>query len=192
MFEFRHLVQDVTVTSLGNLEFQLTSRRDFTTLADLAGSYSVEINGRKVSDDCRLDSADLGYYSWKVAFEEGKIEAAAGNVRCALETVGAPAKIEMKNAGYAWDDLVQIELTVTDTMGRRVVCDQSRIRIHIEGEHEYLGMDNGDIEDLNDYRGFRRNTLEGRLMIYLRRTGSEPVTVRAMNQYLGMAQITIG
>jgi hypothetical protein len=29
-------------------------------------------------------------------------------------------------------------------------------------------------------------------MIYLRRTGSEPVTVRAMNQYLGMAQITIG
>ena len=99
--------------------------------------------------------------------------------------------MELKNVGYDWDDLVQIELTVTDTAGRRVICDQSRIRIHLEGECEYLGMDNGDIEDLNDYRVLRRNTLDGRLMIYLRRTGDEPVTVRAMNQYLGMAAITI-
>ena len=157
-----------------------------------AGQPDLYINGKKVSDECRLDSADLGFYSWKVIFEEGKIEAEAGNIRCALETVGAPAKIEMKNVGCGMDDLVQIELTVTDVTGRRVICDQSRIRIHIEGEHEYLGMDNGDIEDLNDYRDFRRNTLEGRLMIYLRRTGEEPVTVRAMNQYLGMAQITVG
>ncbi|MBQ8185289.1 MAG: hypothetical protein IJ037_00275, partial [Clostridia bacterium] len=97
----------------------------------------------------------------------------------------------LENVGYDWDDIVQIELNVTDTAGRRVVCDQSRIRIHIEGEYEYLGMDNGDIEDLNDYRDMRRNTLDGRLMIYLRKTGDGEVSVRAMNQYLGMAKITV-
>ncbi|MBQ8332699.1 MAG: hypothetical protein IJX93_02870, partial [Clostridia bacterium] len=124
-------------------------------------------------------------------FEEGVIEAKAGDVSFRLETVGAPAKITMENVGYDWDDIVQIELNVTDTAGRRVVCDQSRIRIHIEGEYEYLGMDNGDIEDLNDYRDMRRNTLDGRLMIYLRKTGDGEVSVRAMNQYLGMAKITV-
>ena len=156
-----------------------------------AGQPDLYINGRKAADECRLDSEDLGYYSWIVPFEEGKIEAAAGNIRCALETTGAPAKMELKNVGYDWDDLVQIELTVTDTAGRRVICDQSRIRIHLEGECEYLGMDNGDIEDLNDYRDLRRNTLDGRLMIYLRKTGDGAVTVRAMNPYLGMTAITV-
>ncbi len=156
-----------------------------------AGVPDLYINGRKVSDECRLDSEDLGFYSWIVPFEEGRIEAAAGDIRCALETVGAPAKIELKNVGYDWDDLVQLELTVTDTAGRRAIFDQSRIRIHLEGECEYLGMDNGDIEDLNDYRDFRRNTLDGRLMIYLRKTGEEPVKVRAMHQHLGMAAITV-
>jgi len=156
-----------------------------------AGRPDLYINGRKAADECRLDSEDLGYYSWIVPFEEGKIEAAAGNIRCALETTGAPAKMELKNVGYDWDDLVQIELTVTDTAGRRVICDQSRIRIHLEGECEYLGMDNGDIEDLNDYRDLRRNTLDGRLMIYLRKTGEGAVTVRAMNPYLGMTAITV-
>ena len=48
MFEFRHLVQDVTVTPLGKMEFLLTSRRDFTALGDLSGSYTIEVNGRKV------------------------------------------------------------------------------------------------------------------------------------------------
>ena len=156
-----------------------------------AGQPDLFINGRKVGDECLLDSADLGFYSWVVPFEEGKIEAVAGKIRCALETVGAPAKIDLENVGYAWDDLIQIELTVTDTAGRRVIFDQSRIHIHLEGEYEYLGMDNGDIEDLNDYRDFRRNTLEGRLMIYLRKTGEAPVKVRAMHPHLGMTAITI-
>jgi len=37
----------------------------------------------------------------------------------------------------------------------------------------------------------RRNTLDGRLMIYLRKLGDGDVTVRAMNQYLGMTKITV-
>jgi hypothetical protein len=156
-----------------------------------AGTPDLYINGKKVDDACRLDCADLGFWAWVVAYEDGVVEAKAGDVSFRLETVGAPAMIKMENVGYDWDDIVQIQLTVTDGAGRRVICDQSRIRIHIEGEYEYLGMDNGDIEDLNDYRDWRRNTLDGQLMIYLRKTGEGEVTVRAMNQYLGMAKITV-
>ena len=156
-----------------------------------AGQPELYINGKKVDDECRLDSEKLGYYSWNVVFEEGKIEAVAKDVRCVLETVGAPAKIELKNVGYDWDDIVQIELNVTDTAGRRVIFDQSRIHINIDGKCEYLGMDNGDIEDLTDYRDMRRNTLDGRLMIYLRKSSEENVTIRATNPHLGTKSIIV-
>ena len=52
-------------------------------------------------------------------------------------------------------------------------------------------MDNGDIEDLTDYRDRRRNTLDGRLMIYLRKKSADPVRVIAMNPYLGFAELTV-
>lgn len=156
-----------------------------------AGKPELYINEKRVSEECRLDSTDLGFYSWNVPFEEGTLTAVAGDVRYTLHTVGAAAKIELKNAGYDEDDVVQIELNVVDTAGRRVVNDQTRIHLHIEGDYEYLGMDNGDISDTNDYREFRRNTLDGRLMIYVRKNNNTPVTIHAMSAYLGMGQITI-
>ncbi len=45
MYEFRHLVQDILVRHQENFTFELTSRRDFTTLADFAGVWNAEING---------------------------------------------------------------------------------------------------------------------------------------------------
>lgn len=154
-----------------------------------AGQPELYLNGKKVSTECH--HSDLGFYVWNVPFEEGTLAAVAGGLRYELKTVGAPAKITLKNVGYDDDDIVQIELNVTDVAGHRVVNDQTRIRIRIEGEYEYLGMDNGDIQDTNDYRDLRRNTLDGRLMVYLRKTGEAPVTVYAMSEYLGMTQITI-
>ena len=46
MYEFRHLVQDVKVSHCGGFEFEIFNRRDFTAPEHLAGSYTVEKNGR--------------------------------------------------------------------------------------------------------------------------------------------------
>ncbi len=49
MYEIRYLTQPVKVTGgQEKFTFILTSRRDFVTLAGLAGKWSVEINGREV------------------------------------------------------------------------------------------------------------------------------------------------
>ena len=49
MYEFRYLTQPVKVTSYGEpFGFCLKNRRDFTDLADLAGTWSVEVNGKTV------------------------------------------------------------------------------------------------------------------------------------------------
>ena len=82
------------------------------------------------------------------------------------------------------EDIIQIEITVLDADKRRVAADQSRVDIHIEGDYEYLGLDNGDTRDVTDYRAAFRNALEGRLMLYLRKKGDGNVTVTASGPYL--------
>ncbi|MDE7297443.1 MAG: hypothetical protein K2N94_01275, partial [Lachnospiraceae bacterium] len=99
-----------------------------------------------------------------------------------LETVGAPVQLAMEVVGD--EDIIQIEISVLDACGRRVTSDQSRVNIHIDGDCEYLGLDNGDVRDVTDYRAFFRNALEGRLMLYLRKKGDAAVTVRAGSPYL--------
>ena len=129
---------------------------------------------------------ELGFYRWFVPFEPGKITAGARvpndmeqryiteqpctvspdgglTLHHTLETVGAPVQLGMEVVSS--EDIIQIEISVLDADGRRVTTDQSRIDVHIEGNHEYLGLDNGDTRDVTDYRASFRNALEGRLML---------------------------
>ena len=47
-----------------------------------------------------IDTSDKGYLTWNVVFEEGKLEAIAGEVRHKLETVGAATTIRLKPVSY--------------------------------------------------------------------------------------------
>lgn len=99
-----------------------------------------------------------------------------------LETTGAPVQIGMEVVSD--EDIIQIEISVLDANGRRVATDQSRIYVHMDGDCEYLGLDNGDVHDVTDYRAKFRNALDGRLMLYLRKKGDRNVTVTAGSPYL--------
>ncbi len=155
---------------------------------------------------------ELGFYRWFVPFEPGKITAGARvpndmeqryiteqsctaspdgglTLHHTLETVGAPVQLGMEVVSS--EDIIQIEISVLDADGRRVTTDQSRIDVHIEGNHEYLGLDNGDTRDVTDYRASFRNALEGRLMLYLRKKGDAPVTVTAGNPYLHSCKLSL-
>lgn len=147
------------------------------------------MNGKEVADTQKVDSSELGYDTWIVPFEAGKIEAVAENVHHVLETVNAPVQIQLEEAGC--EDIVQLELTVLDDMGRRVISDQSEIHVAIEGDCEYLGMDNGDAADVTEYRSHYRHCLEGKMMIYLRKLSDEKVKVTASNPKLRKAQIEV-
>lgn len=156
---------------------------------------------------------ELGFYRWFVPFEPGKITASAtlpssvfpspvhtehtNAAECpdnsiishTLETVGAPVQLGMEVVGE--EDIIQVEITVLDEKGRRVTTDQSRIDIRIEGNVEYLGLDNGDPRDVTDYRASFRNALEGRLMLYFRKKEDTPVTVTAWNPYLHPCKLSL-
>lgn len=106
-----------------------------------------------------------------------------------LETVGAPVQLGMEVVGE--DEIIQVEISVLDEKGRRVTTDQSKIDIRIEGNVEYLGLDNGDPRDVTDYRASFRNALEGRLMLYFRKKENAPVTVTAWNPYLHPCKLSL-
>lgn len=106
-----------------------------------------------------------------------------------LATTGAPVQIGMEVVGA--EDIIQIEITVLDADGRRVTTDQSRIHVSVEGECEYLGLDNGDPCDVTDYRASFRNAFEGRLMLYLRKKGEGNITVTAHSPYLHLCRLSL-
>ena len=106
-----------------------------------------------------------------------------------METLGAPVQLGMEVVSE--EEIIQVEITVLDEKGRRVTTDQSRIDIRIEGNVEYLGLDNGDPRDVTDYRASFRNALEGRLMLYFRKKEDIPVTVTAWNPYLHPCKLSL-
>lgn len=99
--------------------------------------------------------------------------------------------LQLAMAAVSFEDIIQIEICVLDASGRRVTTDQSRIDVHIEGDCEYLGLDNGDIRDVTDYRAMFRNALEGRLMLYLRKKEGSTAKVSIYNPYLRGCSMTV-
>lgn len=172
----------------------------------------LSINDIPVKESAKYDD-ELGCYCWTVPFEAGKLTATASTatfhpenakepeinntdnldnnavIRYTLQTFGAPVQLAM--AVVSFEDIIQIEISVLDAFGRRVTTDQSRIDVRIDGDCEYLGLDNGDIRDITDYRATFRNALDGRLMLYLRKKEGSSVKVSIHNPYLRGCSMTV-
>lgn len=129
-----------------------------------------------------IDTSDKGYLTWNVVFEEGKLEAIAGEVRHKLETVGAATTIRLKPISI--EDIIQIELEILDCNNRNVYFDKSRIDIEVKGVGKLVAIDNGDLRDVTDYTASYRDTNRGRLIIYVRRVGKGDIIIKARNPYL--------
>ncbi len=129
-----------------------------------------------------IDTSDKGYLTWNVVFEEGKLEAIAGEVSHKLETVGAATTIRLKPISI--EDIIQIELEILDCNNRNVYFDKSRIDIEVKGVGKLVAIDNGDLRDVTDYTASYRDTNRGRLIIYVRRVGKGDIIIKARNPYL--------
>lgn len=132
----------------------------------------------------QVDTAELGYLTWIVPFQPGVLEAEAGEIGYKLETVNAPVQIKLVPDYQVGDDILQIELYVLDDQNRRAVSDRSLIRVRLEGEGELLALDNGDLADVTDFTAPYRHAYDGRMMIYVRKTGSGVLKVTAESPYL--------
>lgn len=161
-----------------------------------AGTLSVRAFGTLTS----RPASQAGAYSPQEP-EPAAPEDVRGAEACdLLETIGGPCRLAMQiwqvpealrcEPSCGPDEILQIEVSVLDGNDRLAVTDSSRISVHISGG-TLLGLESGDIADCTEYLSPMRRAYHGRLLIFCRRKGTDPVTVTAEAEALAPANITI-
>ncbi|MBD2870327.1 DUF4982 domain-containing protein [Paenibacillus arenilitoris] len=161
------------------------------------------LNGRSLGTRKLADAPRL-YLTWEVPFEEGTLEAAAkgkdGKLHSyALHTASKPTKLalsvddaELKADGQ---DIAHVEIQVADRDGNPVYLADHPITLSVEGPGEIIGMENGDVQDLEPYSSRTRKAYRGRLLAYVRATtsaGRIVVTAESPGLEPARAAITAG
>ncbi len=72
--------------------------------------------------------------------------------------------------------IYQLEVTMQDATGLRTTEDHT-LRVQVEGSGELLAIDSGNLSDLTPYTENYRQTQDGSLLVYVRRTVPGPIRV---------------
>lgn len=151
---------------------------------------------------------EVGYIVWKLPFQEGQLKAVtsidelgtsiedtlvttfcASNIQLTL--VDLP-NLDIQDESLQNQSLLQIEATVLDQHAHRVVSDTSLLFVTVEENGNLIGLENGDLGDVTCYTSKSRRTLEGRLLIYVRKlNSSQPTIIRVTGSHLKTGYITI-
>lgn len=152
--------------------------RCYTNQSDV----SLYVNDKLATE--QVDTSELGYLTWYVRYEPGYIKAEANGISHTLQTVSAPVQIKLVPVYQNGDDIIQLELAILDANEQLVMADRSLITVSITGDGELVALDNGDLADGTDFTANYRSTYHGQLIIYVRRTGTKPLTITARNPLL--------
>lgn len=157
-------------------------------------------------DDISLGVKNLEDYpnhciDWEVEYKPGILKAVGETFDgkqfiTELKTVSVPAKIKMNPLDTTQEadgqDISQIEIYIQDKDNNVVKYADSEITLDIEGECEFLGMENGYCDDLTPYRSRTRKTNSGRLIAYIRASKiPSRITVTASGKNLRSDEIVI-
>ena len=154
------------------------------------------LNGEQVGELCqRNDSTGIVY--WDLPYAAGTLQAEAmdegGSVVASykIQTTGPAAALYAKRLDAARNDahkkvtnasdegeVMQIEVGIIDETGLFVQSGQYDVSCEVSGPARLLGMENGDVRDTSPAISDHRKTANGRLLVYVRRTGQGPVTLR--------------
>lgn len=166
----------------------------YTNLAEA----ELFLNGRSLGTQKGLN--EEGFLEWTVDFEPGELCVKApsreGELTASLCTAGAPAALRLNRwkgelftlkPGY----VEQVELTLTDLDGARTAQEERDVTVSVEGEGVLIGLENGCQSDLTPFTEKHRSTMEGRLIAYVRRTGTGRVLLTASAEGIPAASIEL-
>ncbi len=156
---------------------ELIEIRCFTNLK----AAELFCNGRSLGTKEYNDT--LGYIDWLVPFEEGELTAVGipndgviGSIRDEFSTTGRSCNIVLNHwrpqeavctLDATESPFIQIEVVVTDVMGRWVTNDSSLLQVNVTGAGRLVGLENGDLADNTEYSASYRRAHEGRLIVYV-------------------------
>lgn len=155
------------------------------------------LNGRSLGIHVKNSGRDC--ISLIVPFEPGELSVrpvgSASSLSDSIATTGCACQMQLnciaEQDPVAQRPFYQVEVTMTDYNGRRVVSDSTLLHVSVENGR-LLGLENGDLADVTDYSAACRRAYRGQLLIYVTscQNGEAPVlTVTAEN--ICPAQITL-
>ncbi len=142
------------------------------------------LNERRIESK-KMDESK-GVILFCIPYEPGVLQCkAGGSCSVKLTTTGTACEINAKiyDDDFIADgkDVMQIEVSLVDCNGNEVQEDPSVLHVLVSGEASLLGIENGDISDVMEYKAPFRRTYQGKLLIFLRATktaGSSKVLIK--------------
>jgi beta-galactosidase len=157
------------------------------------GNYPPRARARQTTADLHL--------SWDVPYAPGILTAKGTKDGAAVQTIelhttGAPTKLALiadrSTIRSTPDDVAHITVQVLDAEGRMVPTANDQITFALLGEGRILGLDNGQPDSHEPFKGNTRKAFNGLALAILQSTGrSGSFTLSASAQSLAPAQITI-
>ncbi|MGD0778723.1 MAG: glycoside hydrolase family 2 TIM barrel-domain containing protein [Candidatus Solibacter sp.] len=141
------------------------------------------------------------HLEWDVPYEAGTLKAVGtkdGKVAGTVEvsTTGEPSAVRLTvdRAEIAADrrDAAHVTVEILDAQGRVVPTADSEVAFVVEGEGKLIGLDNGDPQSHEDYKGTRRKAFNGLCLGIVQSTGkSGAIRVTATSPGLQAGNLTI-
>jgi beta-galactosidase len=132
-------------------------------------------------------TADL-HLAWTVPYEPGTLKAVGtkdGKVvaTCEVSTAGEPAAIGLTvdREVIAADrrDVTHVTVQILDQKGRLVPAADNEVIFAVEGEGRIIGVDNGNPQSHEDFKGSRRKAFNGLCLAIVQSTG-KPGQIRVV------------
>ena len=143
-------------------------------------SGELYTNGKKVADG----TFDKGLINFgDIEYESGEIEVVCKKAGVDGKftdkiTTSADAENIKTNVYHSNDgEYTRIEVTLHDKAGLPVSHADLSVTIKVTGKGTILGLENGSISDLTPYTSDTRRTCEGKLAIYVRKSGAASVHI---------------
>lgn len=148
------------------------------------------LNGKSLGEKRLADFANRIMY-WEVPFAPGTLRALAKNdgkvvATYELKTAGKPAAVELKpdrgQLQASGEDLSFVEVRLVDADGVVVPNVPTEVHFEVSGPGIIAGVDNGDLDSLEPYKGNQRETRDGRCLVILqskRESGTIHLRARA-------------
>ncbi|NED98396.1 glycoside hydrolase family 2 protein [Phytoactinopolyspora alkaliphila] len=160
-------------------------------MVEAYNNYPPERNTPRTTSDLSL--------AWDVPYEPGTLRAVGrklNNVAVTTEvtTTSGPAAIRLSvdRDKIAADrrDVAHITAEIVDANGLVVPTANNRVTWSVQGNGTYLGSDNGNMSDRQDYRLEARNASQGRLLAIVQ-SADEPGTVSVSASSPGLTAASV-
>lgn len=156
------------------------------------------LNGKQIGSRKPYDDSN-GVIYWDIPYSKGKLTVKGYNegkelTEYSIQSSGRPFAIKVvidKMKQLKPGDVVHAEILVVDEKGVPVVLADNLVKLNINGPAKLLGLESGEGNAADNFRDNKQRCMNGRLLAYLKMTGTGEVKIKAESALLKNAEVAV-